>query len=174
MMMPLPEAIATDLNAKVMRINVLQKLLLQERLNLKAKELGKTDLAKATIEAINEEVRDHLLGLLGNELGGATDVADPFEAVGVEMTPEKADALNAILTRVTGGSRSTEENPAVAAEPQVSSPAPRPPSVAPRTILDHLRASVGGDDAWLQLSPEDRAAKVKELEQQSKITYQTT
>lgn len=170
--MSLPEEVASQLNSKVQRINVLQKLVLQEKVHLGAKPLGTS--AKNEIDLINEEVREFLLGLLASELGTAgSEDQDPFEAIGIEMTPEKAQALNALLDRMVAPKVLEQE------ENQQRLPPPSPRAFAPKErilspVLAALRSRAGGDEEWEKLSSEERSRRIKEIEKQSAITYNPT
>jgi len=173
--MSLPEEFQSQLNSKVTRINVLQKLVLQERTNLGAKALG--TLAKSEIDIINEEVRQFLLGLLADELGELKDDAakDPFQSVGISMTPEKARALDALLERMTAPkvmrAADSEPDPTPASQPAPA--VMRSPSgqrvLSP--VLSALKNAAGGEDEWSKLPPEERARRVKEMERSASITY---
>jgi len=175
--MSLPEEVASQLNSRVQRINVLQKLVLQEKVNLGAKALG--TISKPEIDAINEEIREFLLGLLAEELGNGASETNPFEALGIDMTPEKAQALDSLLERMVSKAASIAPIPRGDESPVTQPlPPPSPRAVAPNgqrilsPVLAALKASVGGEDEWEKLPPEERNRRVKDLERQAAITYQ--
>jgi hypothetical protein len=158
-MTAIPEEVANDLSAKVARINVLQRLILQDDfISLRGKEFAKQ------LEAcgpINEEIREFLLDLLNQELG--VGAGDPFARIGIDMTPEKASALDKLLTRMTQAANAPQQAPAVA-QPEAP-PAPR--------RLSPLEIAAGGADAFRNLSTEEKVRLAKEQEQKATITYKS-
>jgi hypothetical protein len=151
--MSLPEDFAKQLAAKVGRINVLQKLVLQERISLKAKGLGDVDI----LGAINEEVRGFLRQLLERELGLG---AEPTTG----LSQEKLKALDTLLDKLsTRTSRPTPPIPLPSdGVPSENAPLPAPRKISP--VMEAVMAQVGGEDAWRSLPADERTRMVKELQ----------
>lgn len=152
--MSLPEELTSALTSKVERINILQKVVMQERINLKSKRLGSDE----QVEQLNEQVRAFLFGLLEEELGLAA--ASPEVAPGLQLSSEKTEALNILLERMVTKREAPSAQPVVA---------PRRPASSP--ILDAIKAQLGGNEAWLKLTPAQRAAEIKKMEANSQIDY---
>ena len=178
--MSLSEEVAKQLHRKIERINVLQKLVMQDRLNLKTKNLSSASpSSEDEIAAINEEVRKFLLDLLSRELGDAEDLADAafevFARLGIRMTTDKARALDALLDRMV----TKASAPAPVVDAPTPEPAPAPATTLPRPtgqrvlspVLQALKQAAGGEDEWAKLPPDERARRIKDLERSSAITY---
>jgi hypothetical protein len=119
------QEVFNPLDRKIERINVLRSLMGASFL-----DSSEDELSQLVAEEVNAEIRDFIVSLLNVELG-IKPVATLTEAVSTLLTPEKAQALDWLLQRITA----LANNPASMPPPTVPSVASAPaPSVdAPPT-----------------------------------------
>jgi hypothetical protein len=101
------ELVFNPLDRKIERINVLRSLMGASFL-----DSSDDELSQLVAEEVNAEIRDFIVSLLNVELG-IKPVADLAESVSTLLTPEKAQALDWLLQRITA----LANNPASVAPP---------------------------------------------------------
>lgn len=140
---------------KVDRINELRSLLTRSSILWAGGATAKYD--GGVRGTLDTEVKNFLANLLRKELGIEIESE---QVVGLNLTPEKVEALNTLLDKLIAKKSAPEAAPT----PMPPARRPSPPSM----VLQALHEQAGGAAAWQALPPEQRAEMMKEFQAASK------